>query len=141
MTFCIDNEALYDICVRTLKTPAPTYENLNGIIARVMAGITTTLRFPGQLNSDLRKLAVNMIPFPRLHFFLTGYAPLTAPGSSAYQSNSVPELTAQMFDQKSMMAATNPNLGKWLSVACIFRLSLSSLRSSPSTDLVFHLLS
>lgn len=37
-----------------------------------MAGVTTTLRFPGQLNSDLRKLAVNMVPFPRLHFFLTG---------------------------------------------------------------------
>ena len=78
LTFCIDNEALYDICVRTLKTTAPTYENLNSIIARVMAGITTTLRFPGQLNSDLRKLAVNMIPFPRLHFFMTGYAPLVA---------------------------------------------------------------
>lgn len=68
----------YDICVRSLKIPSPTYENLNGIIARVMAGITTTLRFPGQLNSDLRKLAVNLIPFPRLHFFINGYAPLVA---------------------------------------------------------------
>ena len=26
----------------------------------------------GQLNSDLRKLAVNLIPFPRLHFFMVG---------------------------------------------------------------------
>ena len=24
----------------------------------------------GQLNADLRKLAVNLIPFPRLHFFM-----------------------------------------------------------------------
>merc|ERR1740139_267837 len=39
---------------------------------------TCCLRFPGQLNSDLRKLAVNLIPFPRLHFFMTGFAPLTS---------------------------------------------------------------
>ncbi|KAL9682595.1 hypothetical protein QQ045_014397 [Rhodiola kirilowii] len=35
-----------------------------------MSGVTCCLRFPGQLNSDLRKLAVNLIPFPRLHFFM-----------------------------------------------------------------------
>ncbi|KAL7415489.1 beta-tubulin [Mrakia frigida] len=128
LTFCIDNEALYDICVRTLKTASPTYENLNSIIARVMAGITTTLRFPGQLNSDLRKLAVNMIPFPRLHFFMTGYAPLVAPGGQAYQTTSIADLTAQMFDPRSMMAATNPAHGRWLTVATIFRGAKISMR-------------
>jgi len=44
-----------------------------------------TLRFPGQLNADLRKLAVNMVPFPRLHFFMPGFAPLTARGSQQYR--------------------------------------------------------
>ena len=42
-------------------------------------------RFPGQLNADLRKLAVNMVPFPRLHFFMPGFAPLTARGSQQYR--------------------------------------------------------
>ena len=59
-TFCIDNEALYDICFRTLKLATPTYGDLNHLVSVVMSGITTCLRFPGQLNSDLRKLAVNM---------------------------------------------------------------------------------
>jgi tubulin beta len=59
-TFCIDNEALYDICFRTLKLTTPTYGDLNHLVSIVMSGITTCLRFPGQLNSDLRKLAVNM---------------------------------------------------------------------------------
>jgi tubulin beta len=59
-TFCIDNEALYDICFRTLKLSTPTYGDLNHLVSVVMSGITTCLRFPGQLNSDLRKLAVNM---------------------------------------------------------------------------------
>ncbi|GME78818.1 unnamed protein product [[Candida] boidinii] len=69
-TFCIDNEALYDICVRTLKLPQPSYSDLNHLVSSVMSGVTTSLRYPGQLNSDLRKLAVNLVPFPRLHFFM-----------------------------------------------------------------------
>ena len=65
-----------------------------------MSGVTTCLRFPGQLNADLRKLAVNMVPFPRLHFFMPGFAPLTARGNMKYRAMTVPELTAQMFDAK-----------------------------------------
>eukprot|EP00116_Pleurobrachia_bachei_P005609 sb/3465871/ len=75
-SFCFDNEALYKICNSTLKIKEPTYSNLNGLVCNTMAGITTSLRFPGQLNADLRKLAVNMVPFPRLHFFISSYAPL-----------------------------------------------------------------
>ncbi|KAF1796686.1 beta-tubulin, partial [Mucor lusitanicus] len=55
-TFCIDNEALYDICFRTLKLTNPGYGDLNQLVSAVMSGVTTSLRFPGQLNSDLRKL-------------------------------------------------------------------------------------
>ena len=31
-TFCIDNEALYDICFRTLKLTTPTYGDLNHLV-------------------------------------------------------------------------------------------------------------
>ena len=120
-TFCIDNEALYDICFRTLKLTNPTYGDLNHLVSLVMSGVTTSLRFPGQLNADLRKLAVNMIPFPRLHFFMVGFAPLTARGSSSYRQLSVPELTQQMFDSKNIMAACDPRHGRYLTVAALFR--------------------
>jgi tubulin beta len=122
-TFCIDNEALYDICFRTLKLQNPTYGDLNHLGIRIsitylpyttyinryfsvsvtMSGVTTCLRFPGQLNADLRKLAVNMVPFPRLHFFMPGFAPLSAKGAAAYQAQNVAELTKQMFDAKNMV--------------------------------------
>lgn len=101
-----------------------------------MSGVTTCLRFPGQLNADLRKLAVNMVPFPRLHFFMPGFAPLTARGTQMYLASTVHELTQQMFDAKNMMTACDPRHGRYLTVACIFRgtnFSLFSLSpSSPS---------
>ena len=82
--FLLDNEALYDICFRTLKLTTPTYGDLNHLVSAAISGVTCCLRFPGQLNCDLRKIAVNLIPFPRLHFFMTGFAPLTSRGSQQY---------------------------------------------------------
>jgi len=62
-----------------------------------------------------------MVPFPRLHFFMPGFAPLTSRGSQQYRSLSVPELTQQMFDAKNMMAACDPRHGRYLTVAAVFR--------------------
>ena len=86
----------YDICFRTLKLTTPTYGDLNHLVSAAMSGVTCCLRFPGQLNCDLRKIAVNLVPFPRLHFFMTGFAPLTSRGSQQYRALTVPELTQQM---------------------------------------------
>ncbi|KAJ3435645.1 tubulin beta chain [Anaeramoeba flamelloides] len=123
---CIDNEALMNICHNTLKLKNPNYPDLNHLISLVMSGITCSLRFPGQLNSDLRKLAVNLIPFTRLHFFLIGYAPLTSRLSTGYNSLSVSEVTQQMFDPRNMMAACNPRQGKYLTASAIFRGRIST---------------
>lgn len=65
MSYVIDNEALQNICNYSLKLTNPSYADLNHLVSLTMSGITTCLRFPGQLNADLRKLAVNMVPFPR----------------------------------------------------------------------------
>jgi tubulin beta len=119
--FCIDNEALYDICFRTLKLKTPTYDDLNHLVAHVMSGVTASLRFPGQLNADLRKLAVNLIPFPRLHFFMVGFAPLSSRQSKDFARMTVSELTQQMFDARNMMAASDPRNGRYLTASCMFR--------------------
>ncbi|CAF1551876.1 unnamed protein product [Adineta ricciae] len=120
-TFCIDNEALYDICFRTLKLTTPTFGDLNHLAVTALCGATTCLRFPGQLNADLRKLATNMVPFPRLHFFIPGFAPLTSRGNQPYRAVTVPELMQQIFDAQNLMAACDPRHGKYLTAAVVFR--------------------
>lgn len=42
--YCIDNEALYDICFRTLRVPNPSYGDLNHLVSMTMSGVTTCLR-------------------------------------------------------------------------------------------------
>ena len=60
---------------------------------------------------------VMLISFPRLHFFMTGFAPLMARGSQQCRAVTVPELTQQMFDAKNMMAALDPRHGRYLTVS------------------------
>ena len=47
----LNNETLYYNCFRTLKLTTPTYEDLNHLVFASMSGVTTSIRFPGQLNS------------------------------------------------------------------------------------------
>ncbi|XP_071941333.1 tubulin beta-1 chain-like [Antedon mediterranea] len=125
MTFCIDNQALAAICSRTLKLTAPTYSQMNQLVANTMCGVTTCLRFPGQLNAGLRKLAVNMIPFPRLHFFMTGFAPMVSTDNRIYNEDTVSQLTKQVFHAKNMMTACDPRHGRYLSAAVVYRGNMS----------------
>ena len=90
--FSIDNaEALCDICFRTLTLVKPSSGDLNHLVSLPMSDAATCLRFLGKLNANLRKLAVNIVPLPRLHFFMPGFAPLTARDSQQYRALTVPE--------------------------------------------------
>merc|ERR1711972_940126 len=100
-TFIIDNEALYNISHNILKQNQPTYSDLNSLIAHATCGITASLRFPGKLNGDLRKLGVNLVPFPRLHFFLVSQAPILNKESASKVSVTVQELTKQAYGSRN----------------------------------------
>merc|ERR1712131_191529 len=120
-TFIIDNEALYNINYNILKNKQPTYEELNSLIAQATCGITCSLRFPGKLNGDLRKLGVNLVPFPRLHFFLISQAPINNAVNSKKTKYNVQELTTQAFSTKNFYSNVKPGDGKYLASSFSFR--------------------
>jgi len=120
-TFIIDNEALYNINHNILKNKQPTYSELNGLIAQACCGVTASLRFPGKLNGDLRKLGVNLVPFPRLHFFLVSQAPLLGSESSSKVRVTVQELTSQAYSARNFFSNVKPDDGKYLASSFCFR--------------------
>ncbi|KAJ0734903.1 Tubulin alpha chain [Helianthus annuus] len=72
----LDNEAIYDICKQSLDIERPTYTNLNRLISQVISSLTTSLRFDGALNVDVTEFQTNLVPYPRIHFMLSSYAPV-----------------------------------------------------------------
>ncbi|TGZ69667.1 hypothetical protein CRM22_003615 [Opisthorchis felineus] len=119
-TVVLDNEALHSICTNVLNISA-SFADINHLMSTCVGGMTTCFRFPGQLNSDLRKLAVNMVPFPRLHFFAPCFVPLASRGNQPYKAITVPNLVQQMFDAKHLMAFCDPRQGRFLTCASVFR--------------------
>merc|ERR1711874_297456 len=125
-TFIIDNEAMYNISYNVLKKYAPKYSDLNYLISCVMAGVTASLRFPGKLNGDLRKLGVNLVPFPRLHFFLIAQAPLASKENKGYQLVNVQELVNQGYSPRNFFSNVKPDDGKYMTASLIFRGPMST---------------
>uniref|UniRef100_A0A8C5RE25 Tubulin beta 2A class IIa n=1 Tax=Laticauda laticaudata TaxID=8630 RepID=A0A8C5RE25_LATLA len=77
--------------------------------------ITTCLRFPGQLNADLRKLAVNMVPFPRLHFLHARLCSLTSRGSQQYRTIFRGRMSMKEVDEQ-MLNVQNKNSSYFVGV-------------------------
>ena len=75
-TFIIDNEALYSLCESKLGIENPDLLNANRIISQFSSSITASLRYEGSLNSSLADFAMNLVPYPRLHFLVSALAPL-----------------------------------------------------------------
>lgn len=120
-TFLVDNEAIYEICRKNLDVPRPDYEHLNRLVAQVVSSVTSSLRFDGALNVDLAEFQTNLVPFPRIHYPLISYAPVSSINKSSHESHKVSELTNQCFEKGNQMVVCDPQKGKYMAVALLYR--------------------
>lgn len=76
-----------------------------------------------------------MVPFPRLHFFIPGYAPLFSSDLQDYRNFRVSELTEKMFDTRNILTACDPQHGKVLTVSAMFcgKLSMKEVETQMSS--------
>lgn len=117
----LDNEAIYDICRRSLDIERPTYTNLNRLISQVISSLTTSLRFDGAINVDITEFQTNLVPYPRIHFMLSSYAPVISSAKAYHEQLSVPEITNAVFDPSSMMVKCDPRHGKYMACCLMYR--------------------
>jgi len=104
-TVVFANEALFRIVSEKLLTSSPTYQMMNRLIGNLVAGATSSMRFPGWLNCDMRKLTCNLVPFPRVHFCSGSFAPIISSAANDYTDHSVSFLTQQAFDTNNVMSS------------------------------------
>ena len=149
MSILTDNESL----IRITRPSSPSsFRDMNALVAMAMSCVTSSIRFNSQVKADLRKMAVNLVPFPREHFLMSsvvrrGVGNNTGDKSNNNnnnnnnlnnnhnsnnnnnnnQQNSLEELTHEMFDVRNTMLACNPQQGRYLTLAAIYRGSCVSM--------------
>jgi len=117
----LDNEAIIDICRKSLGIEQPTFTNLNNLIAQVVSSLTASLRFDSSLNADIKDFETNLVPYPRVHFMLSSYAPVISAAKAHYEQCSVVEITSSAFEPASMMAKCDPRCGKYMACVLMYR--------------------
>ncbi|XP_076630101.1 tubulin alpha-2/alpha-4 chain isoform X2 [Colletes latitarsis] len=120
-SFLVDNEALYDICTRNLDVECPTYTNLNRLQAQVVSSITASMRFEGAVNLNLQELQTNLVPYPRIHFSLATYAPLTTPRKAMHAEITTQQITRECFEPGNQMVKCDPRTGAYTSCCLLYR--------------------
>ncbi|CAL8104065.1 unnamed protein product [Calicophoron daubneyi] len=120
-SFLVDNEAIYMMCHTNLDLKRPTFVNLNRLIAQIVSSVTVSFRFPSSLNVNLPEFQTNLVPYPRIHFPLTSYAPLYPAGAIFQREKSAIELTKRCFRPQSLMVTCNPRHGKYMACCLLYR--------------------
>jgi tubulin alpha len=78
----------------------------------VISSLTASLRFDGALNVDITEFQTNLVPYPRIHFMLSSYAPVISAEKAYHEQLSVAEITNSAFEPASMMAKCDPRHGE-----------------------------
>ena len=94
--------------------------NLNRLCAQVISSLTAPLRLDGALSVDITEFQTNLVPYPRIHFVLSSYAPVIS-AEKAYHELSVAEITNSVFEPAAMMAKCDPRHGKYMACCMMFR--------------------
>lgn len=117
----LDNEAIYDLCRTGLRLEKPSYRNLNRLISQTISSLTTSLRFNGSMNVDISEFQTNLVPFPRIHFMLSSYAPVISTVRAYHELCSVSEITNAVFEPSNMMVKCDPRHGKYMACCLMYR--------------------
>lgn len=117
----IDNEALHERCRGSVWPNSVTRSDVNSLAAEVISSLTSSLRFDGDLNVDITA----NVAYPRLHFYLTNYAPI-ATGSDGWSDNSgcnttVAEITPSVFRPDTAMVKTDYTDATLMHAMCLYR--------------------
>merc|ERR1739845_304035 len=115
--FMVDNEAIYDICRRSLDIERPTYTNLNRLIGQIVSSITASLRFDGALNVDLNEFQTNLVTYAPIisAIYHIGYL------CTYHEQLSVAEITNACFEPLNAMVKCDPRHGKYMSCCMLYR--------------------
>lgn len=135
---CIfDNSSMYNISHKLTRKVSPSLSDLNALIASQMSDVTCGIRFPTSIGSNMRKIAMNLCPFPRLHFYAASYAPLREFGSYCkIPAMPADEMISSLFNGNNMLCDVDIKDGRHLTAFASFRGNITEYEIESNLELL-----
>ncbi|OQV14841.1 Tubulin epsilon chain [Hypsibius exemplaris] len=119
----LDNNALSTVCSKHVlagrplrKSPPVPFDQMNDLVARMLADLTSSIRFGGELSIPLSELPVRMSPFPRMKFLIPGLSPVTG-ALPSMESKKIDRTFYEAFERRNQLMDCDPQRSAYL--ACL----------------------
>ncbi|XP_037304948.1 tubulin epsilon chain isoform X2 [Pungitius pungitius] len=106
------------------------FDAMNNIVANLLLNITSSARFDGSLNMDLNEIAMNLVPFPRLHYLVPSLTPLYTLADVGVPTRRLDQMFSDAFSKDHQLIRADPKRGLYLACALMVRgnVQVSDLR-------------
>ncbi|XP_058501910.1 tubulin epsilon chain [Solea solea] len=106
------------------------FDAMNNIVANLLLNITSSARFEGSLNMDLNEIAMNLVPFPRLHYLVPSLTPIYTLADVNVPSRRLDQMFSDAFSKNHQLIRADPKHSLYLACALMVRgnVQVSDLR-------------
>ncbi|XP_030261379.1 tubulin epsilon chain isoform X1 [Sparus aurata] len=106
------------------------FDAMNNIVANLLLNITSSARFEGSLNMDLNEIAMNLVPFPHLHYLVPSLTPLYPLADVSVPTRRLDQMFSDAFSKDHQLIRGNPKHSLYLACALMLRgnVQMSDLR-------------
>ncbi|XP_062267838.1 tubulin epsilon chain isoform X1 [Platichthys flesus] len=106
------------------------FDAMNNIVANLLLNITSSARFEGSLNMDLNEIAMNLVPFPRLHYLVPSLTPLYTLADVSIPTRRLDQMFSDAFSKDHQLFRCDPKHSLYLACALMVRgnVQVSDLR-------------
>ncbi|KAM9496828.1 tubulin epsilon chain [Clarias gariepinus] len=106
------------------------FDAMNNIVANLLLSITSSSRFEGSLNVDLSEIAMNLVPFPRLHYLVSSLTPLYTLADVNVPTRRLDQMFSDAFSKEHQLMTSDPRRAVYLACALMLRgnVQVSDLR-------------
>uniref|UniRef100_A0A3Q2DQC6 Tubulin epsilon 1 n=1 Tax=Cyprinodon variegatus TaxID=28743 RepID=A0A3Q2DQC6_CYPVA len=119
----------------SLSPTEKPFDAMNNIVANLLLNITSSARFEGSLNMDLNEIAMNLVPFPRLHYLVPSLTPLYTLADVNIPTRRLDQMFSDAFSKDHQLIQADPKHSLYLACALMVRgnVQVSDLRFASPT--------
>ncbi|RNA01755.1 tubulin epsilon chain, partial [Brachionus plicatilis] len=103
------------------KKSEKPFDSINNIVANMLLNLTSSSRFEGSLNVDLNEIAMNLVPFPRMHYLLSSLSPLYISEKVNLQVRGIEQMFSDAFKRENQLLQCDPKSSLYLACALMLR--------------------